>query len=205
VPEADVNEEMVRTVLWVVAIASSALFLLRMAAMVFIGGDHGTGAADSDPGVDMGANMDHDHFGHDASGDLKLVSVYTIIAFFMMGSWGALSANSPAFGLEIGPSIGVGGGIGFLFMWVVAWMLAKTRTLEQDGTLRNFDPRGLRGECYVTVPPAGKGEGQVRVVVKGREKIFRAVNEEDAAIDSFRPILVTGMTPDRVMRVRKFT
>lgn len=175
-------------ILFGLAIFASSFFALRL-IMMFMG----LGEA----GYDTGSEGDLDH----SAGDLKLISVLTVMAFLAIGSWTALAVHEGTDGNLLWTAV-AGGGAGFAGMLGIAFMFAQTKRLEQDGTLKNFDPKGLRGEAYVRIPAVGKGEGQVRLVVKGRLRTFRAVNEEDSPIDSFRPVEVTGMTADNVLRVR---
>jgi hypothetical protein len=212
-------EETTITILWVIAIAASALFVLRMLAMMIFGAGHGGDFHDGDAGggghvhigageshsPDLGAHgtgSAHSETGHDSGHDLKLISTYTITAFLMTGAWTALACHN-AFKYDLPLSIAIGGGVGFAFMYLVAFMLSRVSVLEEDGTLRNFDPRGLRGEVYARVPASGKGEGQIRLQVKGRLRIFRAVSEEESPIESFSAVLITGMTGDQIMRVKR--
>lgn len=175
-------------ILFGIAIFASSFFALRL-IMMFMGL--------GESGYEASGEGDLDH----GTGDLKLVSVLTVMAFLAIGSWTALAVFEGTEGNLLWTGV-AGGGAGFLGMFGIAFMFAQTKRLEQDGTLKNFDPKGLRGEAYVRIPAVGKGEGQVRLVVKGRLRTFRAVNEEDAPIDSFRPVEVTGMTADNVLRVR---
>jgi hypothetical protein len=178
-------------ILLVIAIFSSSFFALRIILM-FMGL--------SDAGYDASIEVDGD-FDHSSVGDLKLVSLLTIMAFLAVGSWTALAVHDTTDGNLVWTGL-AGGAAGFVAMLAIAFMFSQIKRLEADGTLRDFDAKGLRGEAYVRIPPAGGGEGQVRLTVKGRLRTFRAVNEEDTAIESFRPVEVTGKTNDNVLRVR---
>ena len=186
-----------------VGVASTGLFLIRF-VMMFVGGfgDEGDFGGDSD----FDAGVDADGQDLSLSGDLNLVSVYTVTAFLMIGSWTGLLVLRETEGsstlVQLAGSFGAAFVSGFVMMYIAAWLMMKLKGLAHDGTLRHFDAKGLRGEVYARIPAAGEGEGQVRVEVKGRLKIFRAVNEDDSPIDSFKPVTVTGMTTDHVMRVR---
>jgi len=189
---------MLETTLWILAISSSAIFVIRMIMMM-------VGADSMDAGAEVGAPTGGDGFhnvAHGTAGDIQIISTFTIIAFLMTGSWAALVFVSAFPEYSPAWSLLVGGVVGFVFMYLSALLISRLRRLEQDGTLRDFDPKGLRGEVYVTVPKAGDGEGQVKLEVKGRMKIFQAVNEDDKPIESFKPVIVTGMTQDHVLRVR---
>lgn len=179
------------TIFWVLAIIGSAFFLLKIAALML--------GFDTDVDVDMDGDFD---ISHGMMGDIQILSLFSICAFMMMGGWVGLAAIN-SWGMGNTMAIIVGAASGFAFMFLSAWGLARVKRLEDDGTLRNFDPKGTRGEVYVRVPKAGDGEGQVKIEVKGRVKIFRAVTDEDEAIDSFRPVEVRNMTSDKVLLVRR--
>ncbi len=176
------------TLLWILTLTASGIFVIKLVLML-IGGDFDL-EAETDFDVDAGV-----------MGDLQLLSIFSIVIFFMMGGWAALAGTHS--GIDSLWSLFIGLGVGFVAMFVVAWILAKMKKFEADGTLRDFDPKGLRGEVYSRIPPAGQGEGKVRLSVEGRLRDFRAVNEDDQTIESFVPVIITGMSKDHVMRVRK--
>jgi len=183
-----------------IGITTSALMLIKLVMMV-VGGDFG---ADSDLDLDLDHDVDlgGDH-GHASLGDdVQIISVFTVLVFLMMGSWAGWAAIK-AFHQDDLIAVGAALGIGAVSMYGTAWLMAKLRGLQSDGTLKDFDPVGIRGEVYMRIPPAGEGEGQVRLTVKGRTRDFRAVSDGDEAIDSFTPVEVLNMSSDQVMLVRK--
>lgn len=177
------------TTLWIIALASSSFFVVKLLGMLLGFDPEGLGDYDGD-------------LGHGMMGDIQLLSVFGIVTFLMFGSWTALGGlNQWEWGTT--GSLAAGAGAGLLSMFAVGFTLSKIRKLEADGTLRDFDPKGLRGEVYLRIPPAGEGEGQVKLEVKGRLRIYRAVTDDDKAIDSFKPVEVRSMTSDHVMLVRR--
>ena len=179
-------------VLWWVAGISTGLFALKLIFMLV--------GADNDIDMDVDIDADGSFDAHGVGGDIELLSVTTILTFLMMGSWVTLTALI-TFELSQTQSIGAGLVGGVITAYTVAWLLMQVMKLQADGTLRDFDPRGLRGKVYVKIPKSGDGEGQIRLEVKGRLRTFRAVSESEE-IDSFKPVVVTSMTKDHVMLVK---
>lgn len=183
-----------------IGLITSALMLVKL-VMMTIGGEFG-GDADSD--IDLGhgdldgASDVHSHLGE----DIQIISVFTMLVFLMIGSWAGWGVMN-AFHLSEELSGLVALGAGVVGMYGTAWTMMRMKRLQSDGTIRNFDPKGYRGEVYMRIPPAGEGEGQVRLTVNGRLKEFRAVSDGDEAIESFTAVEVLNMTSDHVMLVRK--
>ncbi len=180
---------MLEDILWWTAGISSGLFALKLLAMIF--------GVDSHGDFDAGGGAD---IAHGMGEDVQLLSITTIITFIMMGSWTALVALK---NFEFNELQSIGAGLigGVVMAYFVAWSLFQMRKLQSDGTLRDFNPSGLRGQVYMRIPASGQGEGQVQLEVEGRLRTFRAVSEGEA-IDSFKPVVVTSMTKDHVMLVR---
>jgi len=169
--------------LWGIAIASTLFFVVLLFLSV---GDFG--------GVDGDATADPTA--------VKYLSLLGMMVLFAFGSWTALLCIK-SFDMSVGQSVGAGAVVGALGMVGIARLMKAVSKFEQDGTIRTIEANGTRGEVYARVPPAGQGEGQVRIEVSGRLRTYRAVNEDDQPIESFTPVVVTGVSTDRVLRVRR--
>jgi hypothetical protein len=169
--------------LWGIAIASTLFFVVLLFLSV---GDFG--------GVDGDATADPTA--------VKYLSLLGMMVLFAFGSWTSLLCIK-SFDMSIGQSVGAGAVVGALGMVGIARLMKAVSKFEQDGTIRTIEANGTRGEVYARVPPAGQGEGQVRIEVSGRLRTYRAVNEDDQPIESFTPVVVTGVSTDRVLRVRR--
>lgn len=185
---------MFEEIFWWIACVTTGLFALRLLLMI-IGGD-----AHADAGLDLDVNADGALDLHAAGHDVEVISFTGFLTFVMMGSWTTLVAYQSA-GLNELQSVGAGLICGVISAYAIAWLLSRVKRLQADGMLRDFDATGLRGTAYVMIPKAGAGEGQIRLEVKGRLRTFRAVSD-GTEIASFRPVVVTSMTSDHVMRVR---
>jgi hypothetical protein len=173
------------TVLYVLAGVTTAFFALRLVLM-FIGldGSHG--------------DMPSDLSDAAAAADFKIFTVLTVVVTVMVGSWLALlllklDMNTPL-------ALGISAAVGFVAALGVGYAIYSLRKLEHDGAIRDFEAEGLKGTCYVKIPEAGQGKGQVQLKVQGRVRTFDAVSD-GPEIDSFKPIVVMARIDDKTMRV----
>ncbi len=94
--------------------------------------------------------------------------------------WAGL-AGLKALGWGFLPSFGLALGGGFAMAWLVAMMFRGMAELQSSGNIKIDDAIGLEGDVYAQVPARGTGRGQVRLVVSGRQRIFNAESDGDAA------------------------
>lgn len=145
------------------AIAATLLFLIKI-ALLFTIGDGGDGGGG---GHDLG----HTHSG-DAAG---IFSLQAVLAFFMGFGWGGLlsllSFNWPVW---ISPIVGVGCGMAMLAFFVT--VMRNLRKMSVSGNIELSSLNGATGEVTSLVPAAGKGTGEVRLIVGDRERLCMAVS-----------------------------
>jgi hypothetical protein len=177
------------TILYFVAITSSVLFLLKLALMA-LGGGH-----------DGGAFHDTGDVAHDASeaAQFKFISTQMLITLFMFGGWFSLMFIQ-GMHWEPLPGIALGAAIGLAMGLLFSYGMYSLRKLESDGTIRDFKAEGLKGTCYLRVPEAGKGKGQVQIVVKNRTLTLDAVSD-GPAIESFKKVVVMQRIDENTLRV----
>ena len=188
------------------ALVGTIFFLLRL--LMPGGGDHDAIGADAGGG-DIGDLADAhagDHGGghgggahHDAPSALKLVSVQAVCAFLMGFGWTALGAYR---GTGLGPGVSalVGLAGGAAMMWLLGALLRSAMRLEGSGNISIQAAKGREGEVYVTVPAAGSGRGQVRVVIGDRQRIFNAVSAAGELRPSTR-VKVVRVNDDHTLTV----
>lgn len=154
------------------ALAGTLLFLIRL-VMTSLGGDDGG----HDGSADHVGDHDVDH------GALSWLSLNAAAALVMGFGWGGLIG---LLGLKwpILGAIGVGVGFGLALGGLYVVLLRQTRKLNTNGNLDASGAVGAEGEVYLTIPERGKGRGQVRLVVQGRQTILHA--------GSVGPALPTG-------------
>lgn len=176
------------------AVAGTLIFLLKLVLM-FTGGD----TLDLDTDVDTPPDGVLD--GHDSTGAFKALSLQSVAAFAMGFGWGGLAVYH---GLDGGMLLSVLGAIGggALMVWTLAMLLRGVLNLQSDGTANLRGAVGTEGDVYVTVPEAGAGRGQVRLVVSGRQWIVNAVSEGEPLPTSSR-VRVVRVNGDNSVAVER--
>lgn len=149
------------------ALVGTGLFLVRLILML-AGGDHG-----HDIGVDG-----HD-FSNGNDADLHILSVQGVLAFLMGFGWvGLLVLSSTSAELILAGAAGlVAGGAA---MYGLAKALAGLKRLQSSGTVDAHAAIGSEATVYVTIPEAGKGTGQVILVVGQKQRTYNAVSSGPA-------------------------
>jgi hypothetical protein len=174
------------------ALLGTLFFLLRL---LIPGGD-----ADGADAVGLDS-ADHSGAGahHDSQWALRFLSVQAICAFLMGFGWTGFAAyRGSALGPGLSAIVGLGGGVGMA--WILGAMLRGAMRLEASGNIEIGSALGREGDVYVTVPAAGGGRGQVRLVLGDRQRIFSAVS----AAEEIRPparVRVVKVNDDRTLTV----
>ncbi|MDG2022166.1 MAG: hypothetical protein P8J59_09475 [Phycisphaerales bacterium] len=163
-----------------VAAIASLLFILTI-LMLFVGGD---GGLDTDTG--------------DASdGAFKVLSFQGIVGFSMGWGWGGLAGfrnldfswtQSALFGLVIGTA----------FLWILWLGFKAMHDLTGDGNIDPDDAIGAEGTVTISIP--AEGSGRISVVVRDRQREFKAVAEGET-IASRTPIRVIAARGDGTLEV----
>ncbi len=153
--------------LWfsVPALLGTGIFLL-LVIMMLLGTDGGDGFD-----ADAGSTLD----GSDSASAFELLSIQGVSAFMMGFGWvgigGLLGAD---WGAQRSLGVGVLGGVGMV--WILGSLLKSVRGLESNGNVSMSDAIGKVGEVYTRVPPRGEGQGQIRIVLSKRQRMYNAVS-----------------------------
>jgi len=180
--------------LWfsVPAVAGTAFFLIRLLLLMF------GGIADADIGgmeADTGMEVHHGDSGLAA----QFLSIQGITAFFMGFGWtGYATKFGLAWGLGASFAAAIVGGSFFVFL--IGSLFRSARKLEADGTVNLSDAAGVEGEVYASVPARGGGSGQVRIVVRERQRIVNAVSA-GSALPTRTRVRVASVNSDRTVTV----
>ena len=75
--------------------------------------------------------------------------------------------------------------------------------LRNDGNLDNKNALGTSGRGYLTIPPSRSGEGKVNVLLQGSYVEVDAVTDEKEAIPTGAEIVVTGISGQTTLVVKK--
>ncbi len=174
------------TLYFIMGSVATLLFLARL-VMALFGGDGDSGDFDSpgspgsagagDMGGDAGdAHFDAHHHAHDDStGVFKFFSLLSIMAFFMGAGWMGFAARVDwGFNGFISAVLSIG--FGTVAMSLAAGMAFAMRRLNKTS---KYDPAGCVGsigQVYLTIPPKGQGQGQVKVTFGGTSRIVSATS-----------------------------
>ncbi len=151
-------------IFWAIAIVFSFLFLIQFLFSLI-----GLDFDDADVSAPHG---DHDH---SLGTDFNLISVRSIIAFFVMFGWaGVLLLNA---GKAVWTVVIFSGISGFVGMFIVAYLLFQLSKFDESGTTDLTDAIFETGEVYLSIPPAKSGNGKVHVKLKGALKELDAITE----------------------------
>jgi hypothetical protein len=70
--------------------------------------------------------------------------------------------------------VSVLGGLGMV--WLLGSLLTAMGGLESSGNVSIQEAVGHRGEVYSNIPARGEGQGQVRLVLSKRQRMYNAVS-----------------------------
>lgn len=132
--------------------------------------------------LDFDVDTDGVH-GHDGGGEVRLISLQSISAFFMGAGWMGLAAYRM---LDL--SFGVSSLFAILGGAVSGWIIVTTSKLvlklQSSGNIELADTTGLAGSVCVQVPGAGQGQGRVKLVVQNRLREYDAVQDGEEPLPS---------------------
>lgn len=132
--------------------------------------------------VDLSSHTDG-HDGHVSGGydpGLRIFTVRGFVAFFAVGGWVGVALLEN--GVNQVFSVVVALLAGLLFMVLLAWIFKKSLGLQYNGTMDIRHAVGREGSVYLTIPPAGEGQGKVVLVLQEALREFDAVTKEGKAI-----------------------
>ena len=164
----------------VMAGVGTVLFLIRLAATAFGGGDSG-----DDLAMDAGGHTD---------AAFSFFSLLSILAFFMGAGWMGLACRID-WQLDSLPAAFIAAGFGGLMMTVASALMYGTRRLNKDVTYDVQTAVGHIAQVYLKIPAKGSGQGQIEVTVSGRRKILRAASA-GPEIPSFTEVRVVSVKDD---------
>lgn len=169
------------------ALAATALFTIRLAILLIIGDGH------TDGGLDIAHT--------DSASAAEVFSVQAVLAFFMGFGWGGLGARL-ALGWSPLASVGVGVLCGGALLIMFVSSMRGLRRLNASGNIELAELNGASGEVTVRIPASGAGRGEVRLVIRDRERRCAAVSagEELPSSTRVRVVAVNGDNTVSVVR-----
>lgn len=182
------------------ALLGTAVFLLKLGLMMLtgIGGDVDA-PTDADLDLDAGVDLGEAAESGDSTEAFNLLSIQSIAAFLMGFGWGGY-AGLRGFGWDATSSSLLGIAFGAALVWLLGWLMKMVYDLQSSGNIRIHETVGAKGTVYANVPARGQGSGQVRIVVKDRQRIYNAVSEGDP-IATGSGIRVVGANENNTLTV----
>lgn len=162
----------------ILAIAGTTLYVGKM--IIFLVAGDGDGEVDTD--------INHDIDGGD---QFSLVSVQSILAFFMGTGWIGLAAKRE-WHLNDLNSLLTAVGFGFIMMLFSAFITFKIKRFNSIPKMDLNEAKGKIGRAYTNIPAKGKGIGQIEIVLSETKRVLQASSNGDA-INSFDSVKVTGV------------
>ncbi|HEX8876031.1 MAG TPA: hypothetical protein VF777_04735 [Phycisphaerales bacterium] len=168
------------------AALGTSFFIFRM-VMLMLGHAHGVD-------VDLHADV----HGHTDPGDaFKILSLQSLAAYSMGFGWGGLGALKGT-GWPMHVSLLVAFLCGVAMMWTLGLLLKATFDLQSSGNINIQSAVGAEGDVYVSIP--AQGQGQVRLVIRDRQRIFNARSEE-GPLETSRRVRVVRVHDDNSVGV----
>lgn len=196
----------------------STLLLLIQTVLLFLGiGDDSDGPgdlitdnmpddmiADDLPDVDDGI-FDNDIIlqEHDVTGldGLRIFTIKGIIAFLVVFGWVGVVMESAGIALWITLLVSIA--CGFAMMVLLAILFRAVWNLRNDGNTDNRNAIGIAGKVHLTIPPSRTGEGKVHVMLQGSYVERDAVTDDSDPIRTGSEIVVTGVSGQTTLVVRR--
>lgn len=196
-------------VLYCIAVPSTLILLLQM-LLTMIGGHSDGGVDISDTsGIDMPDDLDFDLNGDGVPddmpdvidggnpadfGNLRLLTVQTIVTFLAVFGWVSIVSISSGTGVLAGSLIGAV--CGLAMMLLVAKMVQASRKLAENGILNLKNAIGETATVYLMIPPKNEGSGKVTMQLQGRFGEFDAVSVGEQSIPNGARVIVTDVQGD---------
>lgn len=150
----------------------------------------------------IGLDVDADNDGvPDADGDgLSLITVRGIVAFFSIGGWAGVVADSG--GMHLFVSCIIAFAAGLIALIGVAVLFKSAFKLQDSGNLDIINAVGKTGKVYIPVPPKGEGIGKVNVMVQERLVELEALNDSSERIGTNEIVSVVAVIDAETVLVK---
>lgn len=170
-----------------------------------IGG--GTGDFDGEVGDSAGGlngEIGHDSYGPTnggSDGGLKLFTVRTIVAFFMVGGWTGTAML--AGGKPEAAAIPVAFLAGTAAVFAIALLFKYSLRLQDNGAVLIQNTLGKQADVYLYIPEGRKGKGKITVLVQERYREYDAVTNASEPIKTGDKVVVTGIADEQTVIVKR--
>lgn len=203
-------------ILYCIAVPSTLVLVLQTILLFFGWGEHGGAINPSDTsgldldfgtpdtgGLDIGdlaaTNVDMPTDGSSPGdfGTLRLFTLQGIIAFLCIFGWSGLALSRTALPpvLCLLPAAA----LGFLFMFLVAYIFHLMYKLSDNGNISIRSTLGCSGTVYLTIPAGGDGQGKVNVMVGSQWIEYNAITESSVPLPTGSRIRIVDIRGDLVL------
>ncbi len=166
---------------WILALCASVVFVIQ-AIMTFVGLDADYDA-DLPDAPDANSDFDADGF--------HLVSVKTIVSFVLGFGWtGVLLWNEITTPLLLGFVALL---VGFVFMFLIAWLLYLVLKLDKDNTFRIQKVVGMNADVYLSIPANKAETGKIMVSLNGSMHELEALTADSTPIPTGGKVKIIGI------------
>ncbi len=177
---------------WCVAFVTSLVFIIQT-IMTFAG-------MDSDGGMDVNIDVDGVD-GGDSQGPFQLFTFRNLVHFLLGTSWAMIAFqgvfSSNAMWVAVSLAVGV------LLVVAVMMIFRFFSRMEQSGNIDLKNAVGCKGNVYLKIPAAKKGEGKVQIAVQGAVREYDALTEGEE-LETGAPVVVKRVINDNTLLVERF-
>jgi len=185
------NLSLLGKIYWIMAIPSTAIFLILL-VLSFFGAD-----ADADIDVDLDSDIGDVDVGEGFGG--FILSFKSVISFMMMFGWAGII--SQAFKLSTTLTIIISIIAGIVSLIAVAGLLYLFSKLSYSGTMKMENAIGKVGNVVLRIPGKKSGAGQIQINIQGSLRTLEAMTEEPEEINSGSSVQVIDIINDDVLLV----
>ena len=173
---------------WIVALASSVIFLILI-VLTFVGGD-----------VDDLGDVDAEISG-DTGIDFQFLSFKNLVGFFTIFGWSGISCI--AFGYSTIAVLGISVFCGLLMMLAMASLFYYLSNMDHSGSLILDNAIDATGEVYLALGANRSRLGKIQIKVQGSLRELEALTDSATDLTQGQVVTVTEITQNGVLIVNK--
>ena len=141
----------------------------------------------------------HPHDAIDGTGELPVLSLRAIVAFFVGFGWTGVATLNAGYSVPVATIAGLG--VGGAFMGAVAVLMRVLYGLQQSGNIDYRNAVGSHAKVYSQIAPRMERTGQVEVLVQGRLRVVEAMTKADRALPSQSRVKVVDLVDPTTLLV----
>ncbi len=175
-------------VYWIVAIISSAIFIILLIMTLFGGDVDDIGDVDTEIDGDSGIGF-------------QFLSFKNLMGFFSIFGWSGIACIEE--GLSIGVTIIISVVCGLLMMLAMATLFYYLSKLTSSGTLKMKNALNAIGEVYLTIGANRSTMGKVQITIQGGLRELEAMTDEEHDLVMGNIIKVKEVTDNGILIVEQ--